>query len=116
MTTESPESRPSLPDHEIPTMSVDELRGTQLERLQRTVRTAYDNVPHYRAAFEAKGFHPDDLRTLDDVSRMPFTTKADLRENPKAAIFSAEQAPEISPADTRRVFENGSEYRLKLAF
>ena len=42
MTTESPESRPRLPDHEIPTIGVDELRGTQLERLQQTVRTAYD--------------------------------------------------------------------------
>ena len=56
MTTES--RRPALPEHEIPTMELDELRGTQLERLQRTVRAAYDNVQHYRAAFDAKGF-PD---------------------------------------------------------
>ena len=79
MTTQS--RRPALPDHEIPTMELDELRGTQLERLQRTVRAAYGNVEHYRAAFDAKGFHPDDLQSLDDVSRLPFTTKADLRAN-----------------------------------
>ena len=48
MTTESPSSRPALPDHEIPTLEVGELRDLQLERLRRTVRTAYDNVSHYR--------------------------------------------------------------------
>ncbi len=52
------------------------------------MRTAYDNVPHYRAAFDAKGFHPDDLRSLDDVSRMPFTTKADLRANYPFGMFA----------------------------
>ena len=88
MTTESPSGRPALPDHEIPTLEVDELRATQLERLQRTVRAAYDNVPHYRAAFEAKGFHPDDLQSLDDVARLPFTTKADLRANYPFGMFA----------------------------
>ena len=92
MTTESaasrPATRPALPDHEIPTMSVDELRGTQLERLRQTVRAAYDNVPHYRAAFEAKSFHPDDLQSLEDVGRLPFTTKADLRANYPFGMFA----------------------------
>ena len=83
MTTES-----RLPDHEIPTLEVDELRATQLERLQRTVRAAYDKVPHYRAAFEGKGFHPDDLRSPEDVSRLPFTTKADLRDNYPFGMFA----------------------------
>jgi len=88
MTTESTSGRPTLPDHEIPTLEVGELRDLQLERLRRTVRTAYDNVSHYRDAFEAKGFHPDDLQSLDDVSRMPFTTKADLRANYPFGMFA----------------------------
>src|SRR6478752_5688859 len=88
MTTESTAGRPTLPDHEIPTLEVGELRDLQLERLRRTVRTAYDNVSHYRDAFEAKGFHPDDLKSLDDVSRMPFTTKADLRANYPFGMFA----------------------------
>ena len=65
------------PGHEIPTLSLDELRQTQLERLRQTVRTAYDNVPHYRASFDAAGIHPDDVTSLDDLPRLPFTTKAD---------------------------------------
>ena len=95
MTTEStegraaaPPHRPAPPDHEIPTLSVDELRGTQLERLQRTVRAAYANVPHYRAAFDRAGVHPDDVRSLDDVARMPFTSKADLRANYPFRMFA----------------------------
>ena len=62
-------------------MSTDELRALQLERLQWSLRHAYDNVPHYRRAFEAAGVHPDDCRSLADLSRFPFTTKADLRDN-----------------------------------
>ena len=54
MTTESPSSPPALPDHEIPTLEVGELRDLQLERLRRTVRTAYDNVPHYRRPLTPK--------------------------------------------------------------
>jgi len=89
MTTESPATgRTGLPDHEIPTMSVDELRATQLERLQRTVRAAYEHVGHYRRAFDGAGLHPDDLRSLDDVARMPFTTKADLRANYPFGMFA----------------------------
>jgi phenylacetate-CoA ligase len=90
MTTESPATgdRMAVPDHEIPTMSVEDLRATQLERLQQTARAAYENVPHYREAFEEKGFHPDDLRSLEDVARMPFTTKADLRANYPFGMFA----------------------------
>src|SRR5829696_4899582 len=87
MTTESPAST-ALPDHEIPTIGVDELRGAQLERLRRTVRTAYDNVPHHRAAFGAQGLHPDDVRSLEDLRHLPFTTKADLRDNYPFGMFA----------------------------
>jgi phenylacetate-CoA ligase len=69
-------------------LSVDELRARQLENLQSTVRTAYENVPHYRAALEAAGFVPSDLRQLSDLSRLPFTTKQDLRDNYPFGMFA----------------------------
>jgi len=72
----------------IETASVDELRALQLERLQWSVRHAYDNVEHYRKAFEAAQVHPDDLRSLDDLARLPFTAKADLRENYPFGMFA----------------------------
>ena len=62
-------------------MSVDELRAHQLQRLQWTLRHAYDNVPHYRRAFDEAGVHPDDCRELADLPKFPTTTKADLRDN-----------------------------------
>jgi phenylacetate-CoA ligase len=69
-------------------VSVDELRALQLDRLQGSLRHAYDNVPHYRAAFEAVGVHPDDCRELADLARFPFTTKADLRDNYPFGMFA----------------------------
>ena len=68
--------------------SVDELRAVQLERLQWSVRHAYENVPHYRRAFEAAGVHPDDVRDLADLAKLPFTTKGDLRENYPFGMFA----------------------------
>src|SRR3978361_549145 len=68
--------------------SVDELRALQLQRLQATVRRSYDRVPHYRAAFEAAGVHPDDISDLADLARLPFTTKADLRANSPFGMFA----------------------------
>src|SRR4051794_35416998 len=62
-------------------MGVDELRALQLERLRRTLRHAYEHVPHYRRSFDAAGVHPDDCRELADLARFPTTSKADLREN-----------------------------------
>ncbi|MBP7065128.1 phenylacetate--CoA ligase PaaK [Ferrovibrio sp.] len=60
--------------------SRDEITALQLFRLQWSLRHAYDNVPAYRAKFDAAGVHPDDLRDLSDLARFPFTTKADLRD------------------------------------
>ena len=68
--------------------SVDELRALQLERLRWSLRHAYENVPHYRAAFEAAGVHPDDLRGLADLARFPFTGKAELRDNYPFGMFA----------------------------
>jgi len=66
----------------------DELRALQLERLQWSVRHAYDNVPHYRRKFEQHGMHPDDLRALDDLAKFPFTSKHDLRDNYPFGMFA----------------------------
>ncbi len=67
---------------------VEELRALQLARLQWTVKHAYENVPHYREAFEAAGVHPDDVRSLADLAKLPFTTKGDLRENYPFGMFA----------------------------
>jgi phenylacetate-CoA ligase len=61
--------------------SRDELQALQLARLKTTLSNAYENVPHYRKAFDGKGVHPDDLRTLADLAKFPFTSKHDLRDN-----------------------------------
>ncbi len=63
------------------TMSRDELTQVQLRRLAATLRLAYDNVPHHRKAFDAKGVRPEDLRQLSDLRHFPFTVKTDLRDN-----------------------------------
>ncbi len=81
--------RPEPGDLEpIETASRDEIAALQLERLRWTLRHAYDNVPHYRKAFDAKGVHPDDLRQLSDLARFPFTSKHDLRENYPFGMFA----------------------------
>lgn len=72
----------------IETATVDELRDLQLNRLRWSVQHAYDNVPHYRTAFDEAGVHPDDVKSLDDVARLPFTTKADLRANYPFGMFA----------------------------
>ncbi|MBN9531199.1 MAG: phenylacetate--CoA ligase [Alphaproteobacteria bacterium] len=78
--------RASLDPIEI--ASRDEIAGLQLARLQWTLRHAYDNVPLYRAKFDAAGVHPDDCRRLEDLQRFPFTTKADLRSAYPYGMFA----------------------------
>ena len=68
--------------------SRDELQALQLQRLQWTLRHAYENVPHYRQAFDARGVHPDDCCTLADLAKFPFTAKADLRANYPFGLFA----------------------------
>src|SRR5262245_17743472 len=68
--------------------SQDELRALQLKRLQWSVRHAYDNVSHYRRKFAQAGIHPDDLKTLEDLAKFPFTAKQDLRENYPFGLFA----------------------------
>lgn len=83
-------SEPELHDPE-------RLAELQLERLRWTVHHAYENVPLYRRKFDEHGVHPDDVRALDDVRRLPFTTKADLRETYPFGMFA------MPMADVRRI-------------
>ncbi|TFC94215.1 MULTISPECIES: phenylacetate--CoA ligase PaaK [Cryobacterium] len=69
-------------------MSRDELQALQLRRLQKTVRLAYQNVPLYTRKFDEVGVHPDDIRSLDDVALLPFTTKDDLRVSYPFGMFA----------------------------
>ncbi|MFY9349626.1 MAG: AMP-binding protein [Sphingobium sp.] len=77
--------------HPIETASRDELAALQLDRLKWSLRHAYANNPRYRAKFDAAGVHPDDLRSLADLARFPFTTKADLREAYPFGFFAVPQ-------------------------
>ncbi|WP_431107723.1 phenylacetate--CoA ligase PaaK [Variovorax paradoxus] len=72
----------------IETASRDEIAALQLSRLRVTLQRAYDNVPHYRKAFDAKGVHPQDLKSLADLSKFPFTVKSDLRDNYPFGMFA----------------------------
>jgi len=84
-----PVKQPAPGDLEpIERASRDELQALQLQRLQATLRLAYENVPHYRKAFDAAGVHPQDCRSLADLSKFPFTTKADLRANYPFGMFA----------------------------
>ncbi|WP_298612380.1 phenylacetate--CoA ligase PaaK [uncultured Thiothrix sp.] len=68
--------------------SQDEIQALQLKRLQWTVKHAYQNVPMYRAKFDAAGVHPDDLKQLSDIQKFPYTTKHDLRDNYPFGMFA----------------------------
>ncbi len=72
----------------IETASRDEIAALQVKRLQWSLKHAYDNVPFYKSSFEAAGVHPDDLTTLSDLARFPFTVKQDLRDNYPFNMFA----------------------------
>ncbi|MBB6628984.1 phenylacetate--CoA ligase [Nocardioides sp. KIGAM211] len=73
---------------EIPDLDRAGLEALQLERLRDTLRRAHEHVPHYRRAFADAGVTPDDLHTLADLARFPFTAKADLRDNYPFGMFA----------------------------
>ncbi len=77
-----------FPLEEIEKAPRQRLRALQLERLQWTLKHAYDNVPHYRRKFDAAGVGPHDCRSLEDLARFPFTTKADLRDTYPFGMFA----------------------------
>ena len=74
--------------HRIETASQDELRALQLKRLKWSLHHAYNNVEHYRKAFDEAEVHPDDLKTIADLAKFPFTCKNDLRQNYPFGMFA----------------------------
>jgi len=72
----------------IETASRDEISVLQLERLRWSIAHAYQNVPHYRQAFDAVGVHPGDMRKLEDLARFPFLLKSDLRAHYPFGMFA----------------------------
>jgi len=69
-------------------MDREELAQLQLERLESTLNRVYQNVPFYKKKFDEIAFNPDDLRSLEDLGKLPFTTKNDLRENYPYGLFA----------------------------
>ena len=70
------------------TLSRAEMEALQLERLQETVKRVYEKVPPYRAKMDAIGLKPEDIKSLKDLSRLPFVTKQDLRDNYPFGLFA----------------------------
>ena len=89
-----------MPSHTTPTnlldpiekASRDEIAALQIQRLKATLDNVYQNVPHYRQAFEAAGVHPSDFKVLADLAKFPFTTKKDLRANYPFGMFAVPQS------------------------
>ena len=67
-------------NHQMECMSRDERLQLQSERLVKTVRHEYDNVPMYRARMDEKGVRPEDIRSIEDLKYLPFMEKTDLRD------------------------------------
>ncbi|KZL03555.1 MULTISPECIES: phenylacetate--CoA ligase PaaK [unclassified Pseudovibrio] len=80
------ERRPDL--EPIETAGREDLAALQLERMRWSVRHAYENVKFYKDSFDAAGVHPDDLQSLADLAKFPFTTKQDLRDNYPFGMFA----------------------------
>lgn len=95
MTTETNEEAIGL--HPEERLERSALEALQLERLQWTVHHAYKNVPLYREKFDAAGVHPDDIKSLADIQKLPFTTKEDLRLSYPYGMFA------VPKEDIRRI-------------
>ena len=80
-------------NEEAECMSADEMKELQLERLQEVVKRAYENVPYYKKSFEKAGVYPEDIETLEDIEKLPFTGKTDLRDAYPFGMFA------VSPDD-----------------
>lgn len=75
-------------DRNTETMGRADLAALQAERLKWSLTRAYENVPHYKRAFDAAGVTPDKLQSIDDIRHFPFTVKTDLRDNYPFEMFA----------------------------
>ena len=66
----------------------DTMRSVQLEKLKKTVKHAYDNVSHYRNMMDEAGVKPEDIQSLDDITKLPFITKEDIAANYPTGLFA----------------------------
>jgi len=78
-------------NEEAECMAKDDKKALQLERLQMAVKRAYENVPYYRKRFDELGIKPEDIKTLKDIEKLPFTTKDDLRDAYPFGMFAVPQ-------------------------
>jgi len=78
--------------NDVETAGREVLTELQNERLRATVQTAYDEIPFYQEAFEAAGVSPDDIAGLEDLDRLPFTTKEDFRDEYPDGLFAVDWA------------------------
>ncbi|WP_435363905.1 phenylacetate--CoA ligase PaaK [Haloarchaeobius sp. DYHT-AS-18] len=78
--------------NDIETASREEVTAVQNERLRETVEHVYENVPWYREQFEEAGITPEDIETLEDITKLPFTTKEDIRDNYPTDLFAVDRS------------------------
>ncbi len=76
---------------EAESASRSEMRAVQSERLKKAVRSAYENIPFYKQKFDEMGLSPDDIQSIDDITKLPFTLKTDLRDNYPFGLFAVPQ-------------------------
>ena len=81
-------TEPSIWNPEYETLEREALRKLQLQRLHETLARAADRVPCYQGKFREAGFSPSDITSLEDLSKLPFTTKEDLRVNYPYGMFA----------------------------
>ncbi|WP_092704234.1 phenylacetate--CoA ligase PaaK [Halovenus aranensis] len=81
-----------MPYNEIEATDRSEIREVQNERLQETVQNAYENVPLYREKMDEAGVHPDDIETVEDITKLPTTTKEDFRDEYPDGLFAVDHS------------------------
>lgn len=78
-------------DEKIECMSLEDMKELQLKRLQDVVKTAFNEVPYYHKRYSEEGVYPEDIQTLEDIEKLPFTTKTDLRASYPFGLFAVPQ-------------------------
>ncbi len=73
---------------EVESASREEMRAIQSERLHKMVKNAYENIPFYKQKLDEMGISPDDIKSVDDITKLPFTLKTDLRDNYPFGLFA----------------------------
>ena len=79
-------------DPKIECMSRDEMSALQSEKLVKQVKRVYENVPFYRKKMQQKGVEPGDIKGIEDIGKLPFTTKEDLKENYPFGLLAVPQS------------------------